>query len=418
MAKDPCAGVTLEATDTGITADTITLMVMADTGSPLAPGLAQGAVDAMKGWVERANANGGGACRTIVLETYDSKLDANEVRNGYTKGCESAFAMVGTYSLFVADISALSDCPDKTGAKIGIPETPAVIQSTLQACNPSTFGVNNLGEPCPPKDGVRELHVQSAPGNYIRTVVGENAHGMYLYANATPTLIQSAMATFRYMQKDLGLTADAEGGAASSDTQDHFTPFATTMKDKGSNFVFSQPNYNSFLGLYKEAKAQGVDTVKLWLCGTTCYDPAFLKAGGADVEGVQSYLNTLPYEEESLNAELQDFVKYSPTKNNFAINAWIAADLFATAVDAVVAEKGPNGITRAAVIEALGKIKDFDAGGLIGPSTPADRNPGRCLVIVEVQDGAYRRAYPTEPGKFFCTDLGTITLDPAAEAKG
>ena len=45
-----CDGVTLEATDTGVTADTITIQVMADIGSPLAPGLFQGNVDAVKGF--------------------------------------------------------------------------------------------------------------------------------------------------------------------------------------------------------------------------------------------------------------------------------------------------------------------------------------------------------------------------------
>src|SRR4051812_34308455 len=41
-ANATCEGTTLEATDTGVTADTITIQVMADTGSALAPGLFQG----------------------------------------------------------------------------------------------------------------------------------------------------------------------------------------------------------------------------------------------------------------------------------------------------------------------------------------------------------------------------------------
>jgi len=59
-ANAKCEGVTLEATDTGVTADTITIQVMADTGSPLAPGLFQGNVDALEGFEKFVNANGGG----------------------------------------------------------------------------------------------------------------------------------------------------------------------------------------------------------------------------------------------------------------------------------------------------------------------------------------------------------------------
>ncbi len=417
-AKDPCAGVTLEATEVGITADTITLMAMADTGSPLAPGLAQGAIDAMKGWADAVNASGGLACRKVAVETYDSKLDANETRNGYTKGCETAFAMVGTYSLFVADTSEMVNCKDKAGAQTGLPETPAFIQSPIQACNPSTFSAWNLGEPCPLQTGVRELTAVTATGKYLKSVLGDDAHGVYILANTTPTLIESAMANFRYMQRDLGLVADVEGGAGSRDTQDHFTPYATVAKEKGSTFVYSLPAINNFLGMYREAKAQGVDTVKVWLCSPVCYDPAFLSAGGSEVEGVQSFIYTLPYEEASENAAMQEFMAHVQTHNNFAMNAWVNAQLFRTAVDAVVGEKGPNGLTRAALLDALAKVEDFDAGGLIGPTTPSKRIPTSCVIIVGVHNGAYERVYPTEAGTFSCTEPGKISIDPSTEYKG
>src|SRR5512139_2030928 len=69
-----CEGVDLQATDVGITADTITIQVMADTGSPLAPGLFQGNIDAVKGYADYVNANGGIACRKLVVNAWDSKL--------------------------------------------------------------------------------------------------------------------------------------------------------------------------------------------------------------------------------------------------------------------------------------------------------------------------------------------------------
>ena len=37
--------------------------------------------------------------------------------------------------------------------------------------------------------------------------------------------------------------------------------------------------------LRKEAKLQGVDSVKIWACNQGCYDKLFVEQGGADVDG-------------------------------------------------------------------------------------------------------------------------------------
>jgi hypothetical protein len=63
-----CKGATLEATEIGVSASEITVEVMADTGSSLAPGLFQGNVDAMNGYAKYVNANGGIGCRQLKVE--------------------------------------------------------------------------------------------------------------------------------------------------------------------------------------------------------------------------------------------------------------------------------------------------------------------------------------------------------------
>ena len=47
-ASDECAGVALEETEVGVSADRIRVAVAADTGSPLRPGLFQGSVKRSK----------------------------------------------------------------------------------------------------------------------------------------------------------------------------------------------------------------------------------------------------------------------------------------------------------------------------------------------------------------------------------
>ena len=56
---DKCKSTTLTSSEIGVSPTTITVTVVADTGSPLRPGLFQGSVDAVKAWGDYINANGG-----------------------------------------------------------------------------------------------------------------------------------------------------------------------------------------------------------------------------------------------------------------------------------------------------------------------------------------------------------------------
>src|SRR5829696_10234389 len=47
-----CDEAPLEATEVGVTPDTITITVIADTGSTIRPGLFQGSVDGVKAWAD------------------------------------------------------------------------------------------------------------------------------------------------------------------------------------------------------------------------------------------------------------------------------------------------------------------------------------------------------------------------------
>ena len=78
---------------------------MADTGSPLAPGLFQGNVDAIQGFEKYINDNGGIGCRKLKVETWDSKLTPDEAKNGQINACTNALAMVGGNSLFNPDVT-------------------------------------------------------------------------------------------------------------------------------------------------------------------------------------------------------------------------------------------------------------------------------------------------------------------------
>ena len=91
-------------TEVGVSATEIRIGVVADNDNPFVPGIFKGAADAVKGAAKYINANGGIAGRKLVVDVYDSKLNANETRNAFIEACEKDFALVGTTALFVTQV--------------------------------------------------------------------------------------------------------------------------------------------------------------------------------------------------------------------------------------------------------------------------------------------------------------------------
>ena len=84
-----------EATEVGVTADEIRIVVIVDIDTPVAPGLFKGSADAVEGFAKYINKTGGLAGRKVVVDVIDSKLNADEARNAVIQACAEDFAMVG-----------------------------------------------------------------------------------------------------------------------------------------------------------------------------------------------------------------------------------------------------------------------------------------------------------------------------------
>ena len=117
---------------------------MADVGSPLAPGLFQGNFDAMNAYATYINAHGGIGCRKLVVKTWDTKLDPTESKNGLIDACQNAFALVGNNALFNPDVSPMTNCVNKAGQPVGLPDVAALANDTNEQCAPTTFNIQNV----------------------------------------------------------------------------------------------------------------------------------------------------------------------------------------------------------------------------------------------------------------------------------
>jgi hypothetical protein len=416
---DPCDAVPLEATEVGVSADEITIFVMADVGSPLGSGLFQGAIDAVKAWGDAVNEQGGVACREVVVREWDSRLRADDTTNGTLEACERAFAMVGTTSLLVLDTSNLAGCPDKKGAPTGIPDIAQLATELAHQCNPTTYPIYLAAAPCPYTGGPRESTQFVGADRYFLSQVPD-LHGIFLIPGETPSAIQTSIVGVR-ASESIGVVNDGEFKISGRDDGATFTRVVEHLLQKRSNMVHSSADDTAMVELRKEAAEQGVDTVAVWSCQLSCYTSRFLDDGGDDVEGTYVWTPFLPFDEGATNAELQaylDAVGGIDEASPWGAAAWAAAVEFKQVIDGIVDADGPNAITRARFLTELAALDDFDANGWFGPRD--QRRLSDCFVLMQAQGGVFVRVLPTERGTLACDPayLQTVTVDPTTAFVG
>ena len=421
---DPCEAVDLDATDIGITEDTIKVVVMADVENPFAPGLFQGAIDGVNAWAERLNSEGGIACRQIEVIEHDSKLTAIDATNGFLVACERAFAMIGTTSLFANDTSDLQTCPDAQGNNIGVPEFAYITTEPTHQCSVVTFATSRPNSDCP-YEGTGPRAVQSQVGHvqWLQENITPELNGVYLVPTDLASTITTTMPQVRSFQ-EIGVGIDAEPGVSGLATQAEYGPYLQAMAEANSNFAYTGSNDQSIIKWRSEARAQGFDDEGIiWMCQLACYTPTFLEQGGDTVEGTYVWLWFLPFDEVEQNQELADFMEAIGKEfpEAWAAGSWAGGVLFEQVVNEIVAEGGPNAVTREAVLEGARNLASFDANGWWSPADyTTTQNIMPCFMLLQVQDGAFARVHPQERGELDCDpdNVVELTRDWAGEFGG
>ena len=405
----------VKADDVGITDTEIRVAVIADVDNPVVPGLFKAGADAVKAWGATINKAGGLAGRKVVVDFIDSKLSANETRNAVIKACSEDFALVGTEALSLNNVADLETCPNAQGQAIGIPEFPGIV-GAAEKCSTVVFYVTADAKYCETKDSPTVTYT-TQQGDY-RYYLSKNKdlHGIWLAPADVKTVKDAAVPSYQ-AGMDLGVKEDGQGiyDVFARDPQSSLTPFLNVVKENGSTFVYNGSSASKMVQARQEAAIQGVDSVKVWACHQGCYDDAFLQTGGADVEGTNSILNTLPfYSDYKSNASLKSFAKQVggvENLNSYGMSAWVAALLFQDAVEKAVANGGT--LTRQSLLDALKDLHKFDAQGIMGPVDIAARIPPTCIVVAQVKNGKWVRVHPTKPNTLDCNkqNLTDITVD-------
>jgi len=405
--EKPAAG------EIGITAKEIRVAVIADVDNPLSPGQFQSQVTAMQGYAKYVNKRGGIADRKLVIDFIDSKLNPDESRNATIEACANDFAMVGTAIVFLNNVDDMVACPDAEGEATGLPDINTFSQELVHQCSPVSYSVSPPQLDCTTKDD--PLKTYRASLGQIRYYVSQ--HKGLKGQCVGPSDLKSTETTGQVhcaAVEALGIPLDGEGftGVSARAPQSALTPFVAAAKTEGSNYIYALAGYQQIIALRKEAKLQGLTDVQVWDCSRSCYSDEFL-AGGADVEGQYTFLNTLPLDETKQNATLKAYVKTVGVSeaDAFGATGWAAGVLFHQAVDAIVARDGVNGLTRAKLLDELGATKDFDAGGMLATTDIGSRTPSDCFNLLQIRKGKFVRVHPKKAGTFDCSPKNVVEIE-------
>jgi hypothetical protein len=406
-----------------VTPKTITVTVIADVQNAFKPGLFKGSWDGVKAWADYVNANGGLACRQVVVKTSDSHLSPDDSKAAIARACNDSLATVGTTALFLNDVSGMNGCRDRAGNATGIPDIAELQTDPAQQCSKVSFAALPTNSSCPyPGSGPRSFKVLPTQYDFYAAKYGTDLHGLFVIPKDTPSTISSSMPVFRGFNQ-MGVKSDAEFGMSGLATQPQYTQVAQAIKQHHSNFVSSLLDYSGVVLARKEAAVQGANNVTVWDCALNCYDQRLITTGGSAMEGTYVWLSYLPFEDRGTNPELDAFLKYDKHPDGWGMQAWLAGEILVRAVNDAIAAHGndPNAVTRANILAAVRNLHDFDANGLMAKTDVAARSRSACLVGMQVQGGKFVRVDPQQPGTFDCDNnkpLPTLTIDPFKEYKG
>ena len=416
---DLCETSTPGAVEIGVSADEITVLIAADSDTPLAPGLFEDAFIAAEAWAEHVNDKGGLACRTVRVERFDTVLNPSESVNAQIAACENALAMVGTTALFVFDVSQINTCPDINGNEIGIPDVAQITTEVVHQCSANTFTIIAPQGACP-YSGTGERLYSERVGHiaWFQENLNPDLVGVFIVPGDLPSTRQTGITTVRAAVRELGVEEVAAYAVSGTDLQPVYAEFVQAAAQNNANYARTGSEYRSLIKWRSEAEAQGVE-IEIWECTIACYDTAIFELGGGVEDGTYMTIFTLPFEEAELNDELSAYVNSVDNPSSFGLNAWAAGVLFEEAVAQIIDNTGDvNAITRANLLETLKGIDSYDARGFLGTVDPVNGISSECFVLLQIQGQEFVRIHPEEPGTFDCHPDNSveITMDAAAEA--
>ncbi len=373
----PPAKVTGTLTGPGVTATTITLGQITTITGPV-PGLFQGANDGLDSWAAWVNANGGIDGRQVVIKHVDDGFNCSTYRNAMEQFATTAFAVVGNFTL------------EDTCGKQVLAAHPDLLDLQAAVLDPTLYSIPNVYTATPNPPGAATTGLMYLKTKYPAAVShAAELVGAAAAANGKEELLTAESIGYKYVYvRDV------------PDLTTNFTSEILRMKAAHVQFVdMSALAVTSDANFLQQAAQQDFHPTVLY--GTSSYDAQLFKLLGGTSVANDVVWAALPYTlylgqdratVPAVNTFLTWMQKTRPgnTANLFAVEAWAAGQLLATAM-----QKAGSSITPSTVAQAIGGINSFNAEGLIASTNPGQKQGANCAVLATVQNMAWVRAYPS-----------------------
>ena len=370
------------STDVGITGSTIELGLVTTISGPI-PGLFQGSVIGAQAFAAYANSQGGVFGRKLHLNVRDDQFDSGSNRSATQELAPRVAAFLGSFSTYddsgVPAIQAAKVADVGYGLTDGRRSSP--FNFSIQPARSRTF-----------RTGGFEWYGRKFPGavKAMGTLYGD-----------IPASKQSGL--------DAMAAAESVGwkwvySRGFSPTETDFTADVVRMKSSGVKGVYLVATDVKSMARLLKAMAQQSFKPDFIALGASGYDASLVPLAGAAAEGVYIDQQLALYQgtdaaaipEVALMNQWVKRVKPGFTPDLFTAYSWASGRLLLQALQAA----GPK-VTRASLVEALRKVNDFDAGGLVAPAGPGPKRAPLCNLFIQVKGGRFVRVEPAGKG-FVC----------------
>jgi branched-chain amino acid transport system substrate-binding protein len=370
----------------GVTDSEIRVGGVASTTNPLGGDYGDGFAG-VKAYIDYVNSRGGIYGRKLALVSErDDKVGSNRQEVQGLISEDDLFAVMPVEVLLFAGADLL--------AKSGIP----------------TFGWNINAEwgseqaPGPPNlFGEKGSYLCFTCGNTVLPWLAHRIHarrvGLLAYQNpSSSSCAKGVEASLKKYPSAKLVVVDSSLSYGVTDV----TGDVSEMKSKRVDLVTTCMDNNGTLTLAKEMRKQGLNAPQYL---PNAYNQKFMETNAQFYEG--SYVLTFftPFEVKHQPPGLKLFLKWtkksgSPENEN-SLAGWINADLFYQGLKAA----GPD-FTRQKVIDAINKMTDYTAGGILGGINwqiqHAGENSPTCQVISKVHNGTFVPSFGTQNQPFVC----------------
>lgn len=379
----------------GVTATTITIGQITTTTGPI-PGLFQGANDGLDAWAAWMNANGGLAGHQIKISHVDDAFNCTTYTNAMEHFATSAFAVIGNLTL-----------EDTCGKKV-LAANPDLINIQALALDPTLYDVPNAFTASPTPPGGITTGLQYMKSKYPAAVV--HAAEIVGQSSAAPgkeekLTAESVGYKYLYVRDVPDLTTD-------------FTSDILRMKRSGVQFIdMTDMPVTGIANMLQQSAQQNFHPVVVY--GASGYDAQLFKLLGQASLANDVVWSALPDSMylgqdrstvPAVNTYLTWLQRIRPgnSSNLFAVDAWAAAQLLATAMS-----RAGSALTPSSVLQALRGVTDYNADGLIAPTNPGLKQGTRCVVMATVKNGQWTRAHPASgfdcSGTYHQVPLSAVT---------